>query len=101
MLLQYGGGSIKRNGLYDRGRNIAQSRRVVRPPNSAEYQPNPRLSLVRKGVEICRENRIDFILAVGGGSTIDSSKAIAAAMRCKDDIWDYLYDDKPIEGRCP
>ena len=101
VLLHYGGGSIKRNGLYDR---VVASLKAegLYVAELGGVQPNPRLSLVRKGVEICRENRIDFILAVGGGSTIDSSKAIAAAMRCKDDIWDYyLYDNKPIEGALP
>ena len=98
VLLHYGGGSIKRNGLYDRVVTSLKAEGLY-VAELGGVQPNPRLSLVRKGVEICRENRIDFILAVGGGSTIDSSKAIAAAMRCKDDIWDYyLYDDKPIEG---
>ena len=101
VLLHYGGGSIKRNGLYDRVVTSLKAEGLY-VAELGGVQPNPRLSLVRKGVEICRENRIDFILAVGGGSTIDSSKAIAAAMRCKDDIWDYyLYDDKPIEGALP
>lgn len=101
VLLHYGGGSIKRNGLYDRVVTSLKAEGLY-VAELGGVQPNPRLSLVRKGVEICRENRIDFILAVGGGSTIDSSKAIAAAMRCKDDIWDYyLYDDKPIEEALP
>jgi len=69
ILLHYGGGSIKRIGLYDK---------VVKSLNEAgvEFielpgaQPNPRLSLVKEGIEICRKNNIDFILAVGGGSAI-------------------------------
>ena len=85
VLLHYGGGSIKRNGLYDRVVTSLKAEGLY-VAELGGVQPNPRLSLVRKGVEICRENRIDFILAVGGGSTIDSSKAIAAAMRCKDEV---------------
>ena len=101
ILLHYGGGSIKRNGLYDRVVASLQAEGLFFIELGG-VQPNPRLSLVRKGIELCKEHDIDFILAVGGGSTIDSSKAIAAGVCCKDDIWEYyLYDDKPIEGALP
>lgn len=101
VLLHYGGGSIKRNGLYDRVMKSLRDAGLF-VAELGGVQPNPRLSLVRRGIEICTEHDIDFILAVGGGSTIDSSKAIAAAMRNPDDIWEYyLRDDKPLQGALP
>ncbi|MGX1192342.1 alcohol dehydrogenase YqhD (iron-dependent ADH family) [Metabacillus sp. SLBN-84] len=76
VLLVYGGGSIKRNGLYDKvlaelektGSNVFELSGV---------EPNPRLSTVHRGVNICKSENIDFLLAVGGGSVIDCTKAIA------------------------
>lgn len=89
VLLHYGGGSIKLSGLYDRvitslkvaGMDIVELQGV---------QPNPRLSLVKEGIEICRENDIDVILAVGGGSVIDSAKAIALGVPYDGDVWDFF-----------
>lgn len=88
ILLHYGGGSIKRTGLYDR---------VIKSLNDAGVevfelagvQPNPRLSLVQEGIKICRENDIRFILAVGGGSAIDSAKAISVGIPYQGDVWDF------------
>lgn len=89
VLLHYGGGSIKRSGLYDR---------VVRSLQAAGLEvmelsgvkPNPRLSLVREGIKLCRENKIDCLLAVGGGSVIDSAKAIAVGVPYQGDVWDFF-----------
>lgn len=89
ILLVYGGGSIKRNGLYDK---------VISLLNDAEasifelagVEPNPRLSTVRKGIEICQNEKIDFLLAVGGGSVIDCTKAIAAGAAYDGDVWDII-----------
>ncbi|GAE93481.1 NADH-dependent butanol dehydrogenase A [Gracilibacillus boraciitolerans JCM 21714] len=89
ILLVYGGGSIKRNGLYDQ---------VITILNNANknvfelsgVEPNPRVTTARKGIEICKNEKIDFILAVGGGSTIDCTKAIAAGARSEEDIWDIV-----------
>lgn len=101
ILLHYGGGSIKRNGLYDRVVASLQAEGLFFVELGG-VQPNPRLSLVRKGIELCKEHNVDFILAVGGGSTIDSSKAIAAGVCCKEDIWEYyLNENKQIEGALP
>jgi len=88
ILLHYGGGSIKRIGLYDR---VVQSLKeagieFIELPG---VKPNPRLSLVKKGIEICRGEKIDFILAVGGGSVIDSAKAIAVGVPYEGDVWDF------------
>lgn len=88
VLLHYGGGSIKKNGLYDR---IIKSLKDA----GVEYielggvKPNPRLSLVREGARICRENGVDAILAVGGGSVIDSAKAIGITALHDGDAWDF------------
>ncbi|HYK72772.1 MAG TPA: iron-containing alcohol dehydrogenase [Pseudoneobacillus sp.] len=89
VLLVYGGGSIKRSGLYDQ---------VVTTLNEmgveifelAGVEPNPRISTARKGIEICKENGIDFILAVGGGSVIDCTKLIAAGSKYDGDAWDLV-----------
>lgn len=87
-LLHYGGGSIKRSGLYDKV--IASLQEAgVKYIELAGVQPNPRLSLVREGIKICREEGIDFILAVGGGSVIDSAKAIALGTPYSGDVWDF------------
>ena len=77
VLIHYGGGSVKRSGLLDRVKTSLEQ-------EGLEYvelggvRPNPRSGLVYKGIELCRNEGVDFVLAVGGGSTIDSSKAIAA-----------------------
>ncbi len=89
VLLHYGGGSIKRSGLYDK---VAASLKAagVEYMELSGVQPNPRLSLVREGVKICREQGIGFILAVGGGSVIDSAKAIALGAPYAGDVWDFF-----------
>ncbi|MGP1908575.1 iron-containing alcohol dehydrogenase [Metabacillus sp. JX24] len=89
VLLVYGGGSIKRNGLYDKvlaelektGSNVFELSGV---------EPNPRLSTVHRGVNICKSENIDFLLAVGGGSVIDCTKAIAAGAKYDGDAWDIV-----------
>lgn len=95
VLLAYGGGSIKRTGVYD---DVV---RELENGNIAYFElggiePNPRVESVEKGVEICRENNIDFILAVGGGSTIDCSKAIAASYFYEGSPWDLVIGEAEI-----
>lgn len=92
ILFHYGQGSIKKTGLYDK---VVKSLKKagVEFVELGGVQPNPRLSLVRKGIEICKKENINFILAVGGGSVIDSSKAIAAGMKYDGDVWE-LYEEK-------
>lgn len=92
ILLHYGGGSIKKSGLYDRVCSSLQEA-GIEWVELAGVKPNPRLSLVYEGIKICRENDIDFVLAVGGGSVIDSAKAIAAGVPYEGDVWD-LYEGK-------
>ncbi len=89
ILLHYGGGSIKKNGVYDDV--ISALKEVdVEVFELGGVKPNPRLSLVRKGIELVKKEGIDLILAVGGGSSIDSAKAIALGSLGDFDIWDYF-----------
>ncbi|TCS84796.1 iron-containing alcohol dehydrogenase-like protein, partial [Keratinibaculum paraultunense] len=87
VLLTYGGGSIKRIGLYQEVVDILKDNHIPFWELSG-IEPNPRIDSVREGIKIVRENNIDFILAVGGGSTIDCSKAIAAGYYYDGDPWD-------------
>jgi alcohol dehydrogenase len=89
VLLVYGGGSIKRNGLYDSVMNTLNEIGAEVFELSG-VEPNPRLSTVHKGVQICKEEGIEFLLAVGGGSVIDCTKAIAAGAKYDGDAWDLV-----------
>jgi len=94
-LLHYGGGSIKKSGLYDRvEKSLKDSGLEV--VELGGVQPNPRLSLVREGIDLCRKEGVDVILAVGGGSTIDSAKAISFGVNYDGDVWDF-FNGKQIE----
>ena len=100
VLLVYGGGSIKRNGLYDQVIEKLNEihAKVFELPG---VEPNPRISTVRKGVEICKSEGIDFILAVGGGSTIDCTKAIAAGAKYDGDAWDIVTKKTIVKEALP
>jgi alcohol dehydrogenase YqhD (iron-dependent ADH family) len=100
ILLHYGGGSIKRTGLYDQVMDILKERNleVYELPGVV---PNPRLGLVREGIQICKEKDISFILAVGGGSVIDSAKAIAAGAKYDGDVWDFFTKEAFVEEAIP
>lgn len=100
VLLVYGGGSIKRNGIYDKITNILNENNI----NFWELggiDPNPRLSSVKSGVELCKENNIELILAVGGGSTIDCAKVIGAGYYYDGDAWDIVMDSRKIKKVLP
>ncbi len=88
VLLHYGGKSAKSSGVLDRVRK-ALEKESLEVVELGGVQPNPRLSLVREGEKICRSQNIDFIVAVGGGSVIDSAKAIALASKNDADVWDF------------
>ena len=88
VLIHYGGGSVVRSGLLDRVKR-SLSENGVEFVELGGVQPNPRDTLVYKGIELCRREGVDFILAVGGGSTIDSSKAIAIGVPYDGDFWDF------------
>lgn len=98
VLLTYGGGSIKKNGLYDKVYELLKDFNIV---ELGGVEPNPRIGTVRKGIELCRENNIDVILAVGGGSTIDCSKVVAAGYYYEGDAWDLVKDSTKITNALP
>ncbi|MBP3649994.1 MAG: iron-containing alcohol dehydrogenase [Clostridia bacterium] len=92
VLLVYGGGSIKRTGVYDDV--LAQLKAAdAQVWELSGVQPNPRLSLVREGIAICRKEQIQLVLAVGGGSAIDTAKAIVNGACYDGDVWE-LYEGK-------
>ncbi len=88
VLLHYGGGSIKKSGLYDR---IIKSLKTenIEIIELGGVVPNPKLNLIRKGIKLCKEKGANFVLAVGGGSVIDSSKGIAVGVPYNGDVWDF------------
>ncbi|WP_211747517.1 iron-containing alcohol dehydrogenase [Paenibacillus sp. Marseille-Q4541] len=88
VLLVYGGGSIKRNGLYDQVISLLNEI-SAEVHELAGVEPNPRLSTVHKGADLCKTKGIELILAVGGGSVIDCAKAIAAGAKYDGDMWDF------------
>ena len=100
ILIHYGGGSIKRFGLYDT---------VINNLNEAGIdfvelggvKPNPSLEMVREGIELCRKENVDFILPIGGGSVIDSAKAIAAGVPYEGDVWDFFDRKAAIKEALP
>ena len=100
VLMVYGGGSIFKNGVYEEVTTILQN-------GGIEYielggiGPNPRIASVREGAKICKENNIDVVLAVGGGSTVDCAKAIAAAACYSGDAWDLVLDKSKVTKALP
>lgn len=100
VLLVYGGGSIKRNGLYDAvTAKLAEAGCTV--TELAGVEPNPRITTVYRGAELCRANHIDWVLAVGGGSTIDCCKAIVAAAKFDGDFWDVVTKKAAVQDALP
>jgi alcohol dehydrogenase YqhD (iron-dependent ADH family) len=99
-LLHYGGGSIKKSGLYDT-LTASLKKSGIDFVELGGVKPNPRLSLVRTGIELCKKEKVDLILAVGGGSVIDSSKAIAMGVYYNSDIWEVYEEHTVIEKALP
>ena len=100
ILLHYGSGHIKKTGLYQQiidCLNDAQVNFI----ELAGVKPNPRLSLVKEGIALCRKEGVDAILAVGGGSVIDSAKAIAAGVCYHGDVWDFCIGKAQIKDALP
>ncbi len=98
ILMVYGGGSIKRSGLYDKLRELLKDFEIFELPG---IEPNPKITSVRKGVELCKKEQIDVILAVGGGSCIDASKNIACGAFYEGDPWDLVLDRTKITEALP
>jgi alcohol dehydrogenase YqhD (iron-dependent ADH family) len=100
VLLVYGGGSIKRNGIYE------ETMKYLREIDAEVFElpgvePNPRLSTVHKGVEICKKENIELLLAVGGGSVIDATKAIAVGAKYDGDVWDIITKKAEVKDALP
>jgi NADP-dependent alcohol dehydrogenase len=98
VLFLYGGGSIKNNGIYDKVVEALQDVEVV---EFHGVEPNPEFETLMKAVHVARENRINFILAVGGGSVIDGAKFIAAAVNFEGDPWDILVKGAAFNNPLP
>lgn len=99
VLVHYGGGSVKRSGLYD---SVVNALRADNIPfvELGGVKPNPRSGLVFEGIDLCRKEKVDFILALGGGSVIDSGKAIALGVKYDGDFWDF-YEGKEVTDALP
>lgn len=100
VLLHFGGGSAVKSGLLDRVK-ASLEKRGVGYIELGGVQPNPRDTLVYKGIDLCRAEGVDFILAVGGGSVIDSAKAIAMGVPYNGDFWDFYCGKKTIDAALP
>lgn len=100
VLIVYGGGSIKRNGIYD---NVLTKLDEIDAEvfELSGVEPNPRISTVRKGVEICKKEGVEFLLAIGGGSTIDCTKAIATGATSEVDMWDIVTKKEQATDALP
>ncbi|MDO4747642.1 MAG: iron-containing alcohol dehydrogenase [Eubacteriales bacterium] len=100
VLLCYGGGSIKKSGLYDTV--IAQLKKAqCEVFELGGIEPNPRIDSVREGAKICKKENIDVLLAVGGGSTLDCTKWIAAAAKVDHDAWDFFSKWADVDSALP
>ena len=97
VLLHYGASSAKKSGLLDRVIQSLQKENISFVELGG-VQPNPHDSLVYKGIELCRKENVDFILAIGGGSSIDSAKAIAIGVPYNGDFWDFYSGKSPKEA---
>ncbi|SFB13168.1 MULTISPECIES: iron-containing alcohol dehydrogenase [unclassified Bacillus (in: firmicutes)] len=100
VLVVYGGGSIKRSGLYDAVMSELQEL-DIEVFELAGVEPNPRISTARKGVELCKKENIDFLLAVGGGSVIDCTKLISAGALYDGDAWDIVTKKAMVNTALP
>lgn len=93
VLMVYGGGSIRKIGLYDKVKELLADFQVF---ELGGVEPNPKITSVREGAAICKEEKIDVVLAVGGGSTIDAAKVMAGAAFYDGDPWDLVVDNSKI-----
>ena len=100
VLIHYGGSSAKRSGLIDRIKQSLSEAQVAYTELGGVV-PNPRLSLVYEGIDLCRREQVDFILAVGGGSVIDSAKAIGYGMANEGDVWELYEHVKKAQACLP
>ena len=100
VLIHYGGGSVVRSGLLKRVKDTLDSAGISYVELGGAV-PNPHLGLVYEGIELCRKEGVDFLLAVGGGSAIDSAKAIGYGLANEGDVWDYYDYKRKVTGSVP
>ncbi|MBU6080362.1 MULTISPECIES: iron-containing alcohol dehydrogenase [Allobacillus] len=98
VLVVYGGGSIKRNGIYT---NVMKKLENYEVFELGGVEPNPRITTVNRGADLCKQHNIDFILAVGGGSVIDCTKSIAVGAKYDGDAWDLVTRKVKAPGGLP
>ena len=99
-LITYGGGSVKRSGLFPRVKELLESAGCT-VSEFGGIEPNPKITSVREGVSLCKDEGIDFVVAVGGGSVLDASKAICCGAMYPGDPWDLVLDAKKIKAYLP
>ena len=98
ILVTFGGGSVKNNGVYDQ---------VVEALSGFDFlefwgiEPNPKVETLRKAVEVCKRENVGFLLAVGGGSVLDGTKLIAAAAVIEEDAWELVLHPELLRGNIP
>ncbi len=100
VLIHYGGGSVVRSGLLKRVKDTLDSAGISYVELGGAV-PNPHLSLVYEGIELCKKENVDFLLAIGGGSAIDSAKAIGYGLANEGDVWDYYDYKRKVTGSVP
>ena len=100
VMMTYGGGSIKRNGVYEQVMAALAGRKVI---EFGGIEPNPKYETCMKAVDICKSEGVDFLLSVGGGSTLDGTKFIAAAAKytATEDPWDICLKGTPVTDEIP
>lgn len=98
IMLTFGGGSVKRNGVYDQVIDALKGHEIV---EFWGIEPNPKVETLRKAVELGKAENVEFIIAVGGGSTVDGTKLIACAICYDGDAWDLVLDPKKVTGAIP
>ena len=100
VLIHYGGGSVVRSGLLQRVKDTLDAAGISYVELGGAV-PNPHLGLVYEGIELCKKENVDFLLAVGGGSAIDSAKAIGYGLANEGDVWDYYDYKRKVTGSIP
>lgn len=98
VMMTYGGGSIRRNGVYEQVKAALKGHAVV---EFGGIEPNPQYETLRRAIALGREQGVDYLLAVGGGSVIDGTKFIATALRYEGDPWDFLLDPSKAVDAVP
>ena len=98
IMLTFGGGSVKTNGVYDQVINALKGHEIV---EFWGIEPNPKVETLRRAIELGKAEKVEFIIAVGGGSTLDGTKLIACAICYDGDAWDLVLDPKKVTGAIP